>query len=90
MRQKITQLRNTMHTFVLGHSIDEIPEHCYENAASHWTKMIEKGHEWDRYKAAAKLLDASVNGGYINESQLTPNGNKAIAWAKNTIKTADS
>lgn len=87
MRHKITELHNTLLTFVLTHRIDEIPQQYFDEAASHWTEMIKNGHEWDRYKAAALLLDASVKAGFIHESQVTSNGNKAIVWAQNTIKT---
>jgi hypothetical protein len=86
MRHKITELHNTLHTYVLIQCIDEIPQQYFEKAASHWTEMIQNGHEWDRYKAAALLLDTSVKDGYINESQITPNGYKAIAWAQDTLK----
>lgn len=89
MRQKITELHNTLHSFVLTHSIDKIPQQYFEKATSHWTEMIQNGCEWDRYKAAALLLDASVKGGYIRESQITPNGQKAIAWVHDTLNTSE-
>jgi len=86
MRHKITELQNTLHIFVLAHCIGQIPQQHFENAASHWTEMIQNGHKWDRYKAAALLLDASVKNGYIHESQITPDGYKAIDWAQDTLK----
>ena len=89
MRQKITELHNTLHSFVLTHCIDKIPQQYYERAMSHWTKMIQKGCDWDRYKAAALLLDVSVKDGYIRESEITPNGHKAIAWVKDTMKKSE-
>ena len=90
MRHKITELHNTLHIYVLMHCIDEIPQRYFEKAASHWTEMIQNGHEWNRYKAAARLLDASIKGGYVHESQVTANGHKAIAWVKSTMQSQDS
>ena len=89
MRQKITELHNTLHSFVRTHCIDKIPQQYFEKATSHWTEMIQDGYEWDRYKAAALLLDASVKGGYIRENQITPNGHKAIAWVQETMNTSE-
>ena len=89
MRQKITELHNTLHSFVRTHCIDKIPQQYFEKATSHWTEMIQDGYEWDRYRAAALLLDASVKGGYIRENQITPNGHKAIAWVQETMNTSE-
>ena len=89
MRQKITELHNTLHSFVLTHCIDKIPQQYFEEATSQWTEMIKNGHDWDRYKAAALLLASCVKDGYIGESEITPNGHKAMAWVQDTMNTSE-
>ena len=89
MRQKITELHNTLHSFLLTPCIEKIPQQYFEKATSHWAEMIQNGHDWNRYKAAALLLDTSLKGGYIHASQITPNGLKAIAWVQDTMKKSE-
>ena len=82
MNNEINELRNTMGIFALRHCIDSIPEHYYEKTVNSWKKLKQKGYNWDKYKATAALLYASVTGGYIHKSQMTANGLKAMDWAK--------
>lgn len=91
MSNELTDLHNTIANYALEHSINEIPLHYYEKMATTWKDMNLNGHEWDKYKAAAALLYTAVVDGIVHQSQMTPQGYRALNWAEqylNRIGTA--
>jgi hypothetical protein len=82
MSSEQSELRVAIANYALEHSINEIPNVYFEKMAKTWHEMNQKGHDWDKYKAAAALLYAAVVDGVIHQSQMTPQGYKALNWAE--------
>lgn len=86
MSEEIRLLQNSIASYALEHSINEIPQHYFEKTAITWQDMNDKGYNWDQTKAAATLLYASVIDGIIHKSQMTPQGYRAIDWAERFLQ----
>lgn len=52
--------------------------------------MNTQGYDWDSHNAAAALLYASVIDGIIYESQMTPQGYRAMNWAEYFLLKLDT
>ncbi len=90
MNTKLTELQNAVANYALEHSIAEIPHNYYEKMANTWHDLNTKGHELDKYQAAATLLYAAVIDGLVHQSQMTPQGYKAIKWAEGYLRKLDT
>jgi len=90
MNKELNELHNAVANYALEHSIDEIPQNYYEKIASTWRDLNTKGHDLDKYQAAATLLYAAVIDGMVHQSQMTPQGYRAIKWAEGYLRKLDS
>jgi len=90
MSKDLRELHNTIAGYALEHSINEIPQHYFEKIEKTWQDMNLNGHDWDKSKAAATLLHTAVVDGIIHQSQMTPQGYKALNWAENFQKKLDA
>lgn len=84
MSKELKELREAVSIYALEHSINEIPQHYYEKIVKLWQDVNLNGHDWDKSKAAAALLYAAVVDGIIHQSQMTPQGYRAINWAEHS------
>ena len=82
MSKELEELQEAVSIYALEHSISEIPHHYYEKIVKIWQEMNLKGHDWDQYKAAAALLYAAAVDGIVHQSQMTPQGYRAMNWAQ--------
>ena len=89
MSREIRLLQDSISNFASEHSINEIPQHYFEKSAATWQDMNNKGYDWDQTKAAAALLYASVIDGIVHQSQMTPQGYRAIDWAERFLQKFD-
>ena len=90
MSNELTDLHDTIANYALEHSIKEIPQGYYEKMAKTWKDMKLNGHDWDKSKAAAALLYAAVVDGIIHQSQITPQGYRALDWAERYLEKIDA
>ena len=90
MSNELTDLHNTIANYALEHSINEIPQRYYEKMVKTWVDMNLNGHDWDKSKAAAALLYAAVIDGFIHQSQITPQGYRALDWAERYLDKIDA
>lgn len=81
MSKEFIELRDAVSIYALENSINEIPQHYYEKIVKIWQDMNLNGHDWDQYKAAAVLLYAAAVDGIVHQSQMTPQGYRAMNWA---------
>ena len=81
MSRELRELKDTIASYALEHSIGEIPQPYFEKIVKTWREMNHRGHDWDKTKAAAALLYAAVSNGIVHRSQMTPRGYKALNWA---------
>ena len=82
MSKELRELRDAVANYALEHSINEIPQRYFDRMVKTWHDMNQKGHDWDKSKAAAVLLYAVVVDGIVHQSQMTPQGYKALNWAE--------
>jgi len=82
MSKEHRELHQAIADYALAHSIDQIPQLYYDRTAQTWHSMNGDGYDWDKSKAAAALLYAAVVDGLIHQSQMTPNGYRALDWAE--------
>lgn len=82
MSKELKELQEAVSIYALEHSINEIPQHYYEKIVKIWQDMNLNGHDWDQYKAAAALLYAAAVDGIVHQSQMTPQGYRAMNWAQ--------
>ena len=82
MSKELKELREAVSIYALEHSIDEIPQHYYEKIVKVWQDRNLNGHDWDQYKAAAALIYAAAVDGIVHQSQMTPQGYRAMNWAQ--------
>ena len=90
MSKELRELREAVSIYALEHSINEIPQHYYEKIVKIWHDMNLEGHDWDQYKAAAALLYAAAVDGIVHQSQMTPQGYRAINWAERSRLKLDA
>jgi len=90
MNTKLAELQDSIASYALEHSINEIPRHYYEDILKTWAQMDLEGYNWDKSKAAAALLYVAVLDGIVHMSQLTPRGYRAINWAENFMQKLDA
>jgi len=90
MSKELKELHTAVANYALDHSIAEIPKNYYEKMASTWLDLNMKGHDLDKYQAAAALLYAAVVDGMVHRSQMTPQGYRAIKWAERYLRKLDS
>ena len=90
MSTELRTLHEAISYYALEHSIKEIPQHYYDKMLTTWHRMNLDGHDWDQSKAAAALLYAAVVDGIVHQSQMTPQGYKAMAWAERFLKKIDA
>ncbi|MCK4834515.1 MAG: hypothetical protein KAT12_07045 [Gammaproteobacteria bacterium] len=89
MSKELIELRDAVGSFALEHSISQIPQTYFDKMIKTWHDMNLSGHDWDKYKAAAALLYAAVIDGLIHQSQVTPQGYRALDWAENFLQQFD-
>ena len=90
MSKEIRLLHDSIAKYALEHSVNEIPAHYYEETAATWQDMNNQGFDWDHTKAAAALLYASVTDGIVHQSQMTPQGYRAIYWAERFLQKLEA
>ncbi len=86
MSKELKELRDTLADYALDYCINDIPQQYFEKIEKTWQDMKKKGHDWDKSKAAATLLHSAVLDGIVHQSQMTPQGYKALSWAENFHK----
>jgi hypothetical protein len=84
-----SKLRSAVAGLTFKHGVDAIPYDYYDRMMITWQGMNNYGQQWDRYKAAAALLFTAHMDGYIHETQITPDGHKAMAWADHFLQETD-
>jgi len=89
MSREIRLLHESIANYALEHSINEIPQHYFEKSAVTWQDMNNQGYNWDQSKAAAALLHASVTDGIVHQSQMTPQGYRAMDWAERFLQKVE-
>lgn len=89
MNNRLNDLHNAVANYALEHSIAEIPQNYYEKIAYTWQDLNKIGHDLDKYQAAATLLYAAVIDGMVHQSQMTPQGYRAIKWAEGYMRKLD-
>lgn len=47
-------------------------------------------HDWDQSKAAAALLYVAVVDGIVHQSQMTPQGYRAMSWAEHFLERLEA
>ena len=82
MSSELTELRDAIAKLALEHSINEIPQLYFEKMVHTWQEMNSKGYGWERSNAAAALLYSAVVDGIVHQSQMTPQGYRAMNWAQ--------
>lgn len=90
MNKELRELHDVIASYALEHSIAEIPQRYFERIAKTWQDMNQNGHDWDKSKAAAALLHTAVIDGIVHQSQMTPQGYRALDWAENFQKKFDT
>jgi len=90
MSKELRELHDAIASYALEHSINEIPQRYFERIEKTWHDMNLNGHDWDKSKAAAALLHAAVIDGIVHQSQMTPQGYRALDWAENFQKKLDT
>jgi hypothetical protein len=90
--KELKELREAVSIYALEHSINEIPQHYYEKIVKIWQDRNLNGHDWDQYKAAAALLYvyAAAVDGIVHQSQMTPQGYRAMNWASRSQLNLDA
>jgi len=88
--KELRELHEAVANYALEHSVNEIPQHYYEKIVQTWHDMNLKGHNWDQAKAAAALLHTAVINGIIHQSQMTPQGYRAMDWAERSRLKIDT
>jgi hypothetical protein len=86
MSKELRELHDAIAGYALEHSVNEIPPRYFERIERTWHDMNQNGHDWDKSKAAAALLYTAVIDGVVHQSQMTPQGYKALNWAKSFQK----
>lgn len=89
MSNELTDLHNMIANYALEHSVNEIPRLYFEKTANNWKDMKLKGQDWDKSRAAAALLYVAVVDGIIHQSQMTPQGYRALNWAEQYLDKMD-
>jgi hypothetical protein len=90
MSKELRELHDVIASYALEHSISEIPHRYFERIEKTWLDMNLKGYDWDKSKAAAALLYTAVLDGVVHQSQMTPQGYRALNWAESFQKKLDS
>ena len=90
MSKQLRELHNTIADYALEHSINEIPQRYFERIEKTWQDMNLNGHDWDKSKAAAALLYTAVVDGIVHQSQMTPQGYRALDWAEDFQKELET
>ncbi len=83
MSKELRELHDAIAHYALEHSVGEIPQLYFDRTVKTWNKMNLDDQGWDKTKAAAALLHAAVTSGLIHQSQMTPQGYRALNWAEN-------
>jgi hypothetical protein len=81
-----SKLRSAVESLTYKHGVDAIPYDYYDRMVITWNGMNAYGQKWDQYKAAAALLFEAHNDGYIHETQITPEGLKAMDQANRLLQ----
>lgn len=90
MSKELRELHTAVANYALEHSIAEIPTNYFEKMAFTWRDLNTKGHDLDKYQAAATLLYAAVIDGMVHRSQMTPQGYRAVKWAEGYLRKLDA
>jgi len=86
MSKMLRELHNAIAGYALEHSVNDIPQRYFERIEKTWQDMNLNGHDWDKSKAAAALLYTAVIDGIVHQSQMTPQGYRALDWAESFHK----
>ena len=87
---EIAKLRSAVANYAYKHGVDSIPYAYYDRMVATWSSMNNHDRKWNRFKAAAALLCIAHRDGYIHETQITPDGLKAMGWAEHFQQKSDA
>ncbi len=90
MSKQLRELHDAIANYALEHSVAEIPQRYFERIEKTWHDMNLSGHDWDKSKAAAALLYTAVVDGIVHQSQMTPQGYRALDWAEDFQKSFET